>query len=100
MSHVSSINFLTGNISAADVLAAVPTGANARMGTALLESGAATVPNTLVTPESVIMLTAQAGTVTGALRVSARTAGASFTITSSQAGDTGAVGWLILEPAD
>lgn len=100
MSHVSSVNFLTGNLTAADVLASVPSGSNQRMGSATLVGGTVTVNNTLVGADSIILLTAQnTGGTAGALRVSARTPGTSFTVTSSSGTDTSAVGWLILEPA-
>jgi hypothetical protein len=100
MSHVSSVNELSGNLTAADVFASVPSGSNQRMGTATLVAGTATVNNSLVTDDSVILLTDQDGGGTeGFLVVSARTAGTSFTITSSSNTHTGKVGWLILEPA-
>lgn len=99
MSHVSSVNFKTGNVTSADVFGSVPTGANSRMGTAVLSAGAATVNTNVVTANSVILLTSQANAVTGALRVSAKTPGTSFAITSSVGADAGSVGWLILEPA-
>lgn len=101
MSHVSSYNGLTGNLDATDVFGAVPAGSNLRMGTATLVAGTATVSNSLVTANSVILLTDQDGGGTeGFLVVSARTPGTSFTITSSSSSHTAKVGWLILEPAD
>lgn len=100
MSHVSSLNELTGNVTAADVFASVPSGSNQRMGTATLVAGTATVNNSLVTADSVILLTDQDGGGTeGFLVVSARVAGTSFTILSSSNTHTGKVGWVILEPA-
>ena len=101
MSHVSSYNGLSGNVTGTDVLGGIPSGANTRMGTATLVAGTVTVANTLVTDDSVIFLTTQglgAGTE-GFPIVSARTSGTSFTILSSQATDVAEVGWLILEPA-
>jgi hypothetical protein len=75
-------------------------GANAKMGTATLVAGAATVANTSITASSRIFLTSQAdGGTPGWLRVSARVAGTSFTITSSDALDTSTVAYLILEPS-
>lgn len=67
-------------------------------GVATLSSGAVVVATTSVTSVSRITLTAQDNSSTGALRVSARTAGTSFTITSSNAGDSGVVAWEIREP--
>lgn len=67
-------------------------------GVASLTAGTVTVNTTAVTANSRIFLTGQANTVTGALRVSARTAGTSFTITSSSGTDTGNVAWMIVEP--
>lgn len=79
---------------------AIAEGANATMGTATLVGGAATVATTKVTANSRILLTSQAdGGTPGFLRVSARVAGTSFTITSGSGTDTSAVAWLILEPA-
>lgn len=101
MTHVSSVNELTGNLTAADILGSVPSGSNQRMGKTTLVAGTATVSNTLVTNDSIILVTTQgaaAGTE-GFVIVSARTAGTSFTLLSSQATDVVEVGWLILEPA-
>lgn len=79
---------------------AVAEGANARMGTVTLVAGVATVANTSVTALTRIMLTSQAdGGTPGFLRVSARTAGTSFTITSGSAVDTSTVAYLLVEPA-
>lgn len=78
----------------------VKEGTNAKMGTATLTAGAATVSNTSVTATSRIFLTSNAdGGTPGFLRVSARTAGTSFTITSSSGTDTSTVAWIIYEPA-
>jgi len=77
----------------------VAEGSNAKMGTATLVAGAATVSNTSVTANSRIQLTSQAdGGTPGWLRVSARVAGTSFTITSSSATDTSTVAYFIVEP--
>jgi hypothetical protein len=72
---------------------------NGKQGTATLTAGTVTVANTSVTAVSRFFLTAQDNNTTGALRVSARTAGTSFVITSSNAGDTGVVAYEIFEPA-
>jgi hypothetical protein len=77
----------------------VKEGSNAKQGTATLSSGAVTVSDTSVTANSRIFLTAQDNNSTGALRVSTRTAGTSFTITSSNGSDSGVVGYEIFEPA-
>lgn len=74
-------------------------GVNAKMGTATLVAGTATVSNTSVTANSRIFLTSQAdGGMPGAVRVSSRVAGTSFTITSSSGSDTSTVAWMIVEP--
>lgn len=76
------------------------TGADARMGLATLTAGSVVVNTTAVTANSRIFLAAQAaGGTPGALRVNARTPGASFTISSSSGTDTSIVAWLIVEPA-
>ncbi|MFE9906404.1 glycosyl hydrolase family 28-related protein [Streptomyces achromogenes] len=75
-------------------------GAAARMGTAVLAAGTATVNTTAVTANSVIVLTTQTpGGTVGAPYVNARTAGTSFVIKSTSASDTSTVGWRILDPS-
>jgi hypothetical protein len=79
---------------------AVKEGTDARMGVATLVGGTVTVANESVTADTRIFLTAQnTGGTPGALRVSARVAGTSFTITSSSGADTSTVAWLLVEPA-
>lgn len=74
-------------------------GSNAAMGVATLVAGSKVVANTRVTANSRIFLTSQAdGGTPGSLRVSARTAGTSFTITSSSGSDTSVVAYMIVEP--
>ena len=74
--------------------------ANSTMGRATLVAGAATVATTSVSAASEVFLTCQTpGGTPGFLRVSARVAGTSFTITSSSGTDTSVVGWFIVEPA-
>jgi hypothetical protein len=76
----------------------VAEGSNAKQGTATLTAGAVTVANTSVTATSRIFLTSQAdGGTPGFLRVSTRTAGTSFTITSSSGTDTSTVAYEIFE---
>lgn len=74
-------------------------GANARMGTATLVAGKATVANTTVTSESRIILTGE-GAIThaGSLTVKTKTAGTGFDIESTNAEDVRAVTYLILDP--
>lgn len=78
----------------------VKEGANATMGLATLSGGTLVVSTTKVTANSRIFLTCQVpGGTPGFLRVSARTAGTSFTILSSSGTDTSQVAWWIAEPA-
>jgi hypothetical protein len=78
----------------------VKEGSNATMGVATLVAGTVTVNTTKVTANSRIMHAGQNSSGThGELTVSARTAGTSFTITSTSATDTRDVAWIILEPA-
>ncbi|MFD5491605.1 hypothetical protein ACFWH4_01355 [Streptomyces sp. NPDC127091] len=78
----------------------VKEGTNAKMGVATLAAGTVTVANTSITATSRVFLTCQTpGGTPGFLRVSARTAGTSFTILSSSGTDTSVVAWLIVEPA-
>lgn len=75
-------------------------GSNAKMGTATLVAGTVTVNTTAVTANSRIFLTSQVdGGTPGFLRVTARVAGTSFTITSSNAADTSTVAWVMFEPS-
>jgi pectate lyase-like protein len=79
----------------------VKEGADAKMGTLTLDGATAvTVATTAVTANSRIFLTVQApgGTAAGIAYVTARTAGASFSVKGA-AGDTSTVAWLIVEPA-
>lgn len=78
----------------------VKEGSNAKMGTSTLVAGTVTVATTAVTATSRIFLTVQtAGGTQGHLRISARTAGTSFTITSTSGTETSTVAWLLVEPA-
>lgn len=77
----------------------VAEGSNAKQGTATLTAGSKVVSNTAVTANSRIFVTSNAdGGTPGWLRVSARTAGTSFTITSSSGTDTSTVAYEIFEP--
>lgn len=80
----------------------VKEGANARQGVSTLAAGTVTVANTSVTATTRIFLTVQSlGTVTvpQAVGITARSAGASFTITSADNTDTSVVAWELVEPA-
>lgn len=72
--------------------------ANGKQGVATLVAGTVTVSNHSITAVSRIFLTAQDNNTVGALRVSGRIAGTSFTITSSSNTDTGVVAYEIFEP--
>lgn len=77
----------------------VAEGSNAKQGVVTLSAGSAVVLNTSVTAVSRIQLTSQAdGGTPGWLRVSARTPGTSFTITSSSNTDASVVAFEIFEP--
>lgn len=74
-------------------------GTNAKMGVATLVAGTVTVNTNKVTANTRIYLTTQTlGGTIGVQYISARTAGTSFTITSSSATDTSTVAWLFVEP--
>jgi hypothetical protein len=78
----------------------VKEGSNCKQGTATLVGGTVVVSNTSVTANSRIFLTSNTdGGTPGFLRVSARSAGVSFTITSSNGADTSTVAYQIFEPA-
>jgi hypothetical protein len=77
-------------------------GANATMGVATLVAGSKVVSTTKVTANSRIFTSIQSlGTVTvpKGIGVTARTAGTSFTLTSSDNTDTSVLAWMIVEPA-
>lgn len=80
-------------------------GANARMGRAtlvavLLSPSVVTVANNTVTASTEIFLCSNVPSGgPGILSVTARTAGVSFTISSSAIGDTSIVAWLLIEPS-
>ncbi|MEV7871515.1 glycosyl hydrolase family 28-related protein [Streptomyces sp. NPDC088124] len=87
------------NLGAAGGGVAIAEGANARMGTATLAAGTVTVTNTSVTATTRVAVFRQtAGGALGHLSVS-RTAGTSFTITSSSNTETSVIAWLLVEPA-
>ena len=87
-------------ISVAGMGLRVKEGTNAKQGTAVLVAGALAVSNTSVTATSRIFLTSQVdGGTVGFLRVSARVAATSFTITSSSGTDTSTVAYEIFESA-
>jgi hypothetical protein len=75
-------------------------GGDCKQGVDTLIGGTIVVANASVTANSRIFLTAQAvGGIAGALAVTARTAGVSFTVTSSSAADTSMFAYEIFEPA-
>lgn len=91
----------TGNVNLTTVgkTVGIKEGTNAKMGTATLAAGSVVVSTTAVAANSRIQVTGNAdGGTPGWLRVSARTAGTSFTITSSSGTDTSTVAWVILDP--
>lgn len=78
----------------------VKEGTNATMGTQALVAGVAVVATTKVTANSRIFAFANAlGGTSGLVRVTARTAGTSFTLTSTNVLDTSTYAWIIIEPA-
>lgn len=79
----------------------VKEGTNATMGVSgAMTAGTITISTTKVTASSRIFLTIQSpGGTPGAVYISARSAGTSFTITSTSGTDTSTVAWLIVEPA-
>lgn len=80
----------------------VKEGTNATMGTATLVAGTVTVATSKVTANSRIFISRQNDPATlGVLPcdVTGRTAGTSFTVTSSSILDTAAIAWIIIEPA-
>lgn len=79
---------------------AIKEGAQGRLGTAVLVAGTATVANSAISSAARIFLTTQVpGGTVGTPYVSARTAGTSFTITSTSGTDTSTVAYFLVEPA-
>lgn len=75
-------------------------GTNKTLGVATLVAGTVVVATNRVQSNSRIFLSGQnASGTAGELTVSARTAGTSFTITSTSGSDTRDVAWLIVESA-
>lgn len=73
-------------------------GANAAMGLDTLVNGVIVINTTKVTANSRIFLTLQNCDNCGYLWISARTAGTSFTVSSSNVLDDSTVAWMIVEP--
>lgn len=94
------VNSSTGNvlISTLGKGLNVKSGVNSKIGVATLVAGTATVANTSVTANSRIFLTAQSdGGTPGFHRITAKTVGTSFVITSSNPLDTSVIAWTIIE---
>lgn len=94
------INSSTGNVLISTIGKGlqVKTGANSKIGTVALVGGTAAVTNTSVTANSRIFLTSQSdGGTPGAIRITSKVVGTSFTITSLSALDTSTVAWMIVE---
>jgi DNA-binding beta-propeller fold protein YncE len=73
--------------------------ANGKQGVAALVAGTVVVANTSITANSRIILSPQeTGLLTGIVRVSARTAGVSFTLLSTIITDTAVIAYEIFEP--
>jgi hypothetical protein len=76
----------------------VKTGTNSKVGLSVLVAGSVVVSNTSITANSRIFCTSNLdGGSIGFVRVSAKSVGTSFTITSSNASDTSSVAWFIVE---
>ena len=98
--NVSGSTSLTGSLSIAPTFEVkFATGSNQQAGTAVLDGanpGTVTVSNSLVTANSIIMVSKQTlAHPNGYVAVSAKSAG-SFTITSNHNGDTDTVGWFVI----
>ena len=88
----------TGNGSTND-LTAIQNAINAaNAGTGTLSGGTVTISTTAVTANSLIFLQDTSSSITnvGTLIVSSKTAGTSFTVTSTLALDTSTFNWLII----
>lgn len=101
ISNAGGVTLLNGSLDISTIGQGlkVAEGTNAKQGTSTLGAGGTvTVANTSVTATSRIFLTAQNSSGTaGSVYVSSRTAGTSFTITSTSALDTRLIAWEIFE---
>lgn len=92
-----------GTVSGVDISALsikILEGLNKKMGIATLASGTITIANSSITANSRIFLTPQSGILNvGAVWVSSRVAGVSFTIMSLNILDARTVAYQIFEPA-
>ena len=98
--NVSGSTQFTGSVKVASTFQLqLPTGSNQQAGTAVLDGanpGTVTVSNSLVTANSIIMVSKQTlAHSNGYVAVSSKGAG-TFTITSNHNGDTDTVGWFII----
>ena len=98
--NVSGSTTMTGSLSIAPTFEVkFATGSNQQAGTAVLDGanpGTVTVSNSLVTANSIIMVSKQTlAHSNGYVAVSAKSAG-SFTITSNHNGDNDTVGWFVI----
>lgn len=86
----------TGTVTAPKL--AVPTGSNASAGTGTLTGGTVTISTTAVTANSLVFLTDTSGSITnvGNLTISSKSAGVSFTVTSTNVLDVSTFNWLIV----
>ncbi len=74
-------------------------GSNARMGRSVMVGGTVTVNNTSVTANTEIFITVYTvGGVQGMVSIGTVTPNTSFTIISSNVGDTSTVSWMLVEP--
>jgi hypothetical protein len=98
----SVITFNSKNLSSINTIDCnglkVSEAANGKQGVATLVAGVKVVSNTSITASSRIFLTPQDNNTLGIVRVSARTAGTSFTINSTMLSDTGVIAYEIFEP--
>jgi hypothetical protein len=99
--NVSGSTFITGSVSIVSNSTAsqlkLPSGSNQQIGTAVLDGanpGTVTVSNSLVTANSIIMVTKQTLTNAHSVAISSKGAG-TFTITSTGNGDSDTVGYVI-----
>ena len=102
---IGTTGFNVGVLGTASVAGATTLGSagtaitRVRHGTATLVGGTVTVADANVTTSSRILLTSNTdGGTPGWLRVSARVASTSFTVTSSSGTDTSTVAWMMIEP--
>jgi hypothetical protein len=95
--HTGNIDLFTNlNLKTAGNKINIATGSNASIGSGTFSSGTATISTTAVTANSRIFIQYTSCTSCGSTYISAKTAGTSFVVTSTNGSDTSTFDWWII----